>query len=444
MQEAVKTTGELYNDQFLALRDERANEPAWLIERRTAAMQAFEMQGFPTRKHEAWRNLNLTPVSATYFPPVRPVGQVDAQVEAIRKIVPKAHLVVLVNGHFSAAHSNVDALPEGVTLRPLMDALGAEEAVLSAHLAQYASTEKHVFAALNTALFEGGVLLHVAAGVKVDQPVVLANLVSAEAADRAIYPRSLIVADAGAQLQTIEFHRGEAGVYLNCPVTEINVSSKAVVHHHLVQEHGPEALHLGVIAGQVADDAELSVHSFAIGGKIARTDIFGDLTGEGGRADFNGLYLLSDGQYIDHHTWMTHQAENCESHQNFKGVLSGRSEAVFDGLVLVAEGAQKTDANQQNHHLLLTRRALVHSNPRLEIFADDVKCTHGSTIGELEDEALFYLRTRGIGPEEAMNLLTYAFIGEVLESVQVEALREYEQKVAMDYLPDNRATQENS
>lgn len=444
MQEAAKTAGDLYNDQYLALREERANEPAWLVERRAAAMRAFEAQGFPTRKHEAWRNLNLAPVSASYFPPVRLVGEVDVQLEAIRRIMPDAHLVVVIDGHFSAAHSRLESLPAGVTLRPLSEALETDDAVLSAHLAQHASSEKHAFAALNTALFEGGVLIHAAAGVEVDQPVVLANLVSAEASDRAVYARTLIVAEAGAKLQAVEFHRGDAGVYLNCPVTEIVVSAKAVVEHHLVQENGPEAYHLGVVSGHVAEDAQLSVHSFAVGGKIARTDIYGDLTGDGGRADFDGLYLLSDGQYIDHHTWMTHRAENCESHQNFKGVLSGRSEAVFDGLVLVAEGAQKTDANQQNHHLLLTRRALVHSNPRLEIYADDVKCTHGSTIGELDDEALFYLRTRGIGPAEASNLLTYAFIGEVLEPVRIESLREYEREAALNYLPDTQPTQESS
>lgn len=444
MQETAKTAGELYSDQFAALRKERQSEPAWMLERRAAAMQSFETQGFPTRRHEAWRNLNFAPVSASYFPPVRLAGDVDAELEALRRILPDAHWAVLIDGHFSAELSQLDGLPEGVTLSTLSDALQAENAALEAHLGQHAPTDKHVFAALNTALFEGGVLVHAAAEVELEQPLVIANLISPQATDRAVYPRALIVAEAGAQLQTVEFHRGDAGVYLNCPVTEIVVADGAKVNHHLVQENDKQAFHLGVIAGHLTEDAELSVHSFAVGGKIARTDIYGDLTGERGLAHFDGLYLLSEGQYIDHHTWMTHQAEHCESHQTFKGVLSGRSEAVFDGLVLVAEGAQKTDANQQNHHLLLTRRALVHSNPRLEIYADDVKCTHGSTIGELDDEALFYLRSRGIGPAEARNLLIYAFIGEVLEPVGIESLREYQRQVAMDYLPDNQTKQESS
>ncbi|HEX5513946.1 MAG TPA: Fe-S cluster assembly protein SufD [Gammaproteobacteria bacterium] len=442
MQQAVVEQGNPYGEHFRARRKERMGEPVWLIERRTAAMQAFESQGFPTRKHEAWRNLDLAPVSKAHFPPVHLVGEVDEQVEAIRQVIPDAHLLVLVDGHLSDAHSALGDLPAGVTLRPLIDALQSHDALLEAHLGKYAPVNGHAFAALSTALFEGGVLVHVGRGVALERPLVIAYLVSANAEQRAVYPRTLIVAEEGAEIRVAEFHRGGAGVYLNCPVTEIVAADNAAVHYHSVQESGPDAFHFGVIAGHLERDARISAHSFAIGGKLARADLYGDLAAPGGEVALDGLYLLSDGQYIDHHTWVSHLAEHCQSHQLFKGVLAGRSEAVFDGLVKVAKGAQKTDARQENRNLLLTRRAKVHSNPRLEIHADDVKCTHGSSMGELDEDALFYLRSRGIGRDDAMGLLTYAFIGEALEPVRIDALREYERAVALRYLPGDHAARE--
>lgn len=439
MQQAVVEQSAPYSEQFQARRKERRGEPVWLIERRTAAMEAFEKQGFPTRKHEAWRNLDLSPVSKTHFPPVHLVGDVDAQAEAVRQLIPDAHLLVLVDGHFSDAHSALGSLPEGVTVSSMADALQSEEALLKTHLGAYATVDNHPFAALNMALFEGGVLVHAQRNVVLEQPVVIAYLASSEAEQRAVYPRSLIVAEEGAQLQLAEIHRGDAGTYLNCPVTEISTAANAFVDYHAMQESGPEAYHFGVVHGRMERDSRISVHSFAIGGKVARYDLYGDLAGPGAESEMDGLYLLSNGQYIDHHTWVSHLAEHCNSHQLFKGVLSGRSEAVFDGLVHVAKGAQKTDAKQENRNLILTPRAKVHSNPRLEIFADDVKCTHGSSMGELDDEALFYLRSRGISADDAKGLLTYAFVAEVLEPIRIEALREYQRSEALRYLPGDQA-----
>lgn len=443
MQQAVVEQSTAYGDHFRARRKERMGEPVWLIERRTAAMQAFEKQGFPTRKHEAWRNLDLSPVSETHFPPVHLIGDVDAQAEALRQLIPDAHLLVLVDGHLSDAHSMLGELPAGVTVQPLVEAAHSAEALLQAHLGQQAPAEKHPFAALNLALFEGGVLVHVPRNVILEQPLVLAYVASGEAEQRAVYPRSLIVAEEGAQLRVAEIHRGgTGGAYLNCPVTEISAAANANVDYYLMQESGPEAYHFGVVHGRVERDAHVSVHSFAIGGKVARTDLYGDLAGTGAEVEMDGLYLLSAGQYIDHHTWVSHLAEQCNSHQLFKGVLSGRSEAVFDGLVYVAKGAQKTDAKQENRNLILTPRAKVHSNPRLEIFADDVKCTHGSSMGELDQDALFYLRSRGISADDAKGLLTYAFVAEVLEPVRIEALREYQRAEALRYLPGDQAARE--
>lgn len=430
-----------YADDFRRRRKERLGEPVWLIESRQAAMAAFEANGFPTRRQEAWRNVDLTPFQKAHFETVHISGDVDAQAKAVAQLLPEAYMLVFVDGHFSDVYSRLPQ-QKGVDVRPLHDALVEDAPVLSAHLGRYAEIDAHAFGALNTGLFEDGALLHVARGVVVDQPVVLAYLNSEEAADRAVHPRTLIVADEGAQLQVAEWHQsGEFG-YLTTPVTEIFVGANASVQHHKLQEEGRQAFHFGMIAARLERDARLSVYSFASGGKLARTDITVDLAGPGAEAELDGLYLAQNGQYSDHHTAVRHQVEHCNSHQRFKGVLSGKCEAVFDGLVLVAKGAQKTDARQDNRNLLLSKRALAHSNPRLEIHADDVKCSHGSSIGELDPTALFYLRSRGIGAEAAQGLLTFAFVGEMLEAVRIEALREHIRTAAFKDLPGNEIVKE--
>lgn len=442
MQQAVVERNTPYSDHFRDLSEVRAGEPAWLAERRAAAMQAFEARGFPSRRNEAWRNLDLGPVSGTDFRPVRAAGAVDAEVEALRRQFPEAHLLVLVDGHLSAAHSRLDQLPQGLTVLPLAEAVRRQESLLRTYLGQHAEAAEHPFAALNMALFEGGVLVQAGRNQVLERPLVLVHLASAAARQHAIYPRSLIVAEEGAQLQLVEVHRGRAGEYLNSPVTEIVAAPAANVDYYVMQESDPEAYHFGVVHARLDRDARVSLHSFAAGGKVGRTELYVDLAAPGAEVEMDGLYLLNEGQYIDHHTWVRHLSPHCRSHQLFKGVLAGRCQAVFDGLVYVAKGAQKTDAMQENRNLLLTPRAKVHSNPRLEIFADDVRCTHGSSMGELDETALFYLRSRGIDGEAAKGMLIYAFIAEVLEPVKIEALRQYQLAEALRILPGDLAIQE--
>jgi Fe-S cluster assembly protein SufD len=430
-----------YADDFRRRRKERLGEPVWLIERRQEAMAGFEASGFPSRRQEAWRNLDVTPLLQSHFEAVHVSGDAEPQAKALAQLLPEAYLLVFVDGHFSEAHSRLPQL-KGVELRPLHAALAEDAAVLSAHLGRCAEVDAHAFGAINTGLFEDGALLHVGRGVVVDRPMVLAYLNSEEAVGRAVHPRTLIVAEEGAQVQVAELHQGGEGAYLSTAVTEIFVGANASVQHHKLQEEGTQAFHLGMVGAHLERDARLSVYSFSSGAKLARTDITVDLTGPGAEVELDGLYLTQNGQYNDHHTAVRHQVEHCNSHQRFKGVLSGKSEAVFDGLVLVAKGAQKTDARQDNRNLLLSKRALAHSNPRLEIHADDVKCSHGSSIGELDQDALFYLRSRGIGAEAAQGLLTFAFVGEMLEAVRIEALREHIRTAAFAGLPGNEIVKE--
>lgn len=429
LQTAALTGATPYAEDFAARRKERLAEPVWLVERRQAAIADFEAKGFPTRRDEAWRNLDLSALAKAHYPALHLPGQADAA--ALKAVLPQAHWLVFVDGHFSEAQSELAGLPKGVELRPLHHALERDETGIS----DYLSDAGNPFAGLNTAFFEDGALVRLARGVVLERPLAIAYLNSDRAASHAIYPRTLIVAEAGAQAAVAEFHQGADAAYLSCPVTEIHLGANAQLQYYRLQQEGAQALHFSRVCARLARDARLSGLSFAVGARTARTDLVVDLTAEGAEADFDGLYLTSEGQFLDHHTWVSHLAPHCNSRQRFKGVLNGRSEAVFDGLVKVAKGAVKTDARQENRNLLLTKRALAHSNPRLEIYNDDVKCSHGSTVGELDPDALFYLRSRGLGLEEAQGLLTYAFIGELIDSIRIEALREYVRRSAYARLP---------
>ncbi|KAB7623633.1 Fe-S cluster assembly protein SufD [Alkalilimnicola sp. S0819] len=404
--------------------------PHWLKERRRAAIAAFEQQGYPDKRREAWRNFNAQPLIDRGFQPASAEGGADAALAAAAQL-GDCHRLVFVNGRFQAAASDVGELPEGVRLGSLAANWEAHE--LEADLAARGVEHEHPFAALNTAFFTDGAWLRVAANVQLGKPVLL-QFITSEAGATA-FPRVLVQAEQGAELTVIEQHLDGGADSLSCPVSELVAADNARIEYYRLQEEGAAADQMAVLTADIARDARVSVQSLSSGAHRARADLYARLNGEGGHAELNGLYLLSDGQFSDFHSWMEHRKPHCTSAQMFKGVLDGKSESVFDGLVKVSEGAVKTDAAQQNRNLLLTRRALAHSNPRLEIYNDDVKCSHGSTTGELDTEALFYMRARGIAAEDARALLIYAFAAELLEAIRLEPLRRYALSLLRRKLP---------
>ncbi len=432
-----------YRDDFLVGLRSRRNEPVWLLERRQAALAAFERLGLPGKRWEAWRNLDLTPIADNRFPLLHTWGEIDdATVEAALGDVPDVYRMVFVDGFVSAGHSALEGLPSGAVVLSLDEAMDAENPALE-RLGQAERTQQEPFLALNTAFMGDVALIHLGKGVVLDKPVVIVNLMSTKAEGRGVYPRTLVVAEEGAQASVVELFRSNtADAYLNVPVTEFYLDANAHISNYRVQEEGGEAFHLATVLARLERDATFTLHTLAVGGKTARTDIHVDLEGKGAEAELDGLYLAGDGQYVDHHTWVHHNTEHCNSRQRFKGVLDGKSETVFDGLVRVAPGAQKTDARQENRNLVLSPRGLAHSNPRLEIHADDVKCSHGSTTGELDREALFYMRARGIGERDAQALLTFAFVNEMLDTVRLEALKEYERELILRWLPGDETVRE--
>ncbi len=398
-------------------------------------MERFAEMGFPNRRMEDWRFTSVSPIAETVFTPA--AAPASLGMTAVRPwTFPGLHRLVFVDGFLEPRLSDLAGLPPGVTVGGLDEALTASPEVVDEHLARHASFEDNSFVALNTALFTGGAFVHVPRGVVAERPVQLLFLSSAPERPTVTWPRVLVVAEEATQLTLVETYAGLGdGVYFTCPVTEIVVGEGAVVNHVRLQREGRGAYHMATQQLHQGRSGAFSSHNVSLGGRLVRTDVNAELAGEGGVTVLNGLYLAGGEQHVDTHMRVEHAVPQCESHELYKGILDGRASAVFNGLIRVHPGAQKTNAKQSNRNLLLSREAVANSNPQLEIFADDVKCTHGSTVGQLDDDAIFYLRSRGISREAATSILTYAFASEVVGRIPVAPVRESLEQVLFERLP---------
>ncbi len=409
-------------------------EPAFIQTLRQSGVQRFTDLGLPHRRQEAWRFTDISAFTGHQYRLAQPVPlaadrlPVRSSADAIR--------LVFVNGHYSPSLSDdLSALPHGVTVTTLSAAATEQADVLTAALGQAPVVVGYPFSALNDALFTDGVVVHIAAGILMEHPLELVHCLDGQAV--AAYPRNLIVLERGAQATIIEEHQGQ-GRYFTCPQTEVLLADAAVCRYHKLQQEAAEAWHLGSLRCYLGRDSQLSAHLVSAGGRLNRTEIMARLDGEGADCEFNGLSLVEDGQLADYHVCMEHAKPHGSSRQVFKSILNGKSRAVFDGLIKVVEQAQKTDASQTCRNLLLSRQALANANPRLEILADDVKCAHGATIGYLDPDALFYLRSRGISEAEAHSMLVFAFANEQLESLDLLGLRQRLEALLVErYYPSN-------
>jgi Fe-S cluster assembly protein SufD len=316
--------------------------------------------------------------------------------------------------------------------------LAGEPALLEKHLAHSSPPSDNAFTALNQAFFLDGGFIHVPAGKVVEEPVQLIYVATAKQNGATIQPRNVIVAEANSQVTVIESYvtAGGAGYFTNA-VTELVAGDNAIVELLKFQDEAGDAFHMAAIHGQFGRASNVSVHSFALGAKISRNSIRTNLAGEGLECVLNGLYLTRGEQLADHHMIVEHAQPHCASHEYFNGILDDKSRGVFHGRILVQQLAQKTDAKQTNKNLLLSDDATANTKPQLEIYADDVKCTHGATIGQLNPESIFYLRSRGIGPETARRMLIHAFAGEIIERIRHEAAREELNQLVWERLEAN-------
>lgn len=401
------------------------HSPAWLRDLRERGIARFGELGFPTTKQEDWRFTNVAPIAQAQF---RLAGSPAVRLppSAVAPFLlgdADQHCLVFVNGRFNAELSRGGAWPAGVQVGALASALEADPGLIERHLGRQAA--HGAFAALNTAFLADGAYVHVPAGVQVEAPVQLLFLAAPGGEPLVTHPRTLVVVERGARVAVVEtYAAGAEGVYWTNAVTELVVADGARVDWHRVQREGERAYHTATSHSRQGRDSVVHLHTVALGSALARHDVHTVLEGPGGSAVLNGLYIPRGDQHVDHHTWIDHAAPHCETHEYFNGVLDGRARSVFSGRIIVRPGAQRTDSKQTNNNLLLSADAHADSQPQLEIYADDVKCTHGSTTGPLDQKALFYLRSRGIGADAARRLLTYGFAAEILDRMEVRPLRE--------------------
>ena len=395
--------------------------PSWLAEVRRRGGERFADLGFPTSKDEDWRFTPVTPISSRTFhaAPAASVTQDELAPFTFGQAWPR---IVFVNGRHAPELSSAE-LPAGVTAGNLMAAL-AQDSKLECHVARHIPLDATPFVAQNTAHLGDGAYVHVAAGADVPVPVHLVFATTGEVEGAAAYPRNLILVDREARVSIIESYISLASAaYFNNVVTEVVVGENAWVEHTRLQREAESAYHIGFTHVEQARDSHYRNFSFAMGGAIARHDLTCRLNAPNTEALMYGLYLGREQQLVDNHTTIHHDHPDCRSWEVYKGVLADRSHGVFNGKIFVKPEAQKTDAKQTNRALLLSEHARIDTKPQLEIFADDVKCTHGATVGFLNDQMRFYLRSRGIPNEAADRHLTYAFCAEVIAEVQQDAVR---------------------
>ena len=420
---------------------EAAAQPKWLAPVRKAGIASFADQGFPKLSDEDWRFTNVAPIAKLNFQLAAPAAVNGAESklldEAAFTKLPGQRLV-FVNGFFCAKLSSLKPVSGGVRIENLSAALVKDSALIEKHLGKYAHTASNTFAALNQALFTDGAFIFVPQGVAVAEPVQLIYISSAKNSGETILPRNLVIAEANSKLTVVESYLATGNVaYFTNAVTEIFAGENANVEHVKLQDEAADAYHIATIAGEFGRASNVSVHSIALGAKISRNNIRTNLAGEGLECILNGLYLTKDEQLADHHMIVEHAQPHCASHEYFNGILDDKSKGVFHGRILVREIAQKTDAKQTNKNLLLSDDATADTKPQLEIYADDVKCTHGATIGQLNPESIFYLRSRGMGKDTARQMLIHAFAGEIIERIKCEPARAVIDKLVWDRLEAN-------
>jgi len=402
--------------------------PVELVARRREAFDRFVAGGFPTTKDEDWR-----------FTPVAPIARGEwkldgwtagrlvtaAQLEPFRFGQPDWCTLVFVDGRFRAELSHRPKLPAGVMVEPFAEALSRDPAFVERSFARVARPDSTAFSALNAALAHEGAVIRVAAGTDLAQPIHLLHVTTPEAAGAALQTRTIIAVEPGARAQFVESFAalGDAASFTNA-VTEVTVGAGAWVEHSRIQRESESAYHVGLTEIAQARDSHYRSFTLSMGGALARHDLRARLDDENVECLLYGLYLGRGDQLVDNHTVIRHEHPNCRSWEVYKGILDDRSHAVFNGKVFVMPEAQKTDAKQTNRNLLLSDTARVDTKPQLEIFADDVKCTHGATVGRLDEIAFFYLQSRGIPRDAALQLLIYAFAAEVVTEVASGPVRE--------------------
>ena len=407
---------------------------SWFDSLRSTGRTRFAKLGFPKVRQEAWRFTNLGALERTVFLPALPASS-RIVIDALPSVTP-SHRLVFVNGFYRADLSSTAGVPEGVIVGGLAATFTSHPALIESHLGKLADDAGHGPQALNTAHIADGAVLYVPKGVRVEKPVELVLIGAGGSEPLSWHPRLLAVLESGSEATLIEHHfsLGDGAATFSNGVTELSLGSGARLRHYKVQRESTAAFHLSTLTGRLERDAAYEGFLLTLGGRLSRNEVRLELGGPGAEARLSGAYLVRGDQLCDTTTIIDHATPHGKSHQLFKGVIDDKAHGVFQGKVLVRPDAQKTDAHQLNRALLLSDDARIDAKPELEIHADDVKCSHGATAGDLDDDALFYLRARGIDRDGARALLVGAYVNEAIAEISSEPVREAFEAIAAHWL----------
>ncbi len=394
---------------------------------RKEAIENFSQLNFPTIHDEDWKYTNITPLLKYNFKPFD--GEITLNEDQIKKFLFKnisKNRLVFVNGHFVKRLSKTINLPNGVIVGNIASEIKNDSNVIDKHFSKYANYKDHIFTALSTAFTRDGAFIFIPDGKIVEEPIHILFITDSKGEKILTQPRNLFVAGKNSQVSIIEHYTSiNDDIYFTNVVSEIVAGQDSIIDHVKLQEESINSFHISREEIDQERGSNFTSHSISFGGAIARNDIQSRFNDQGSECTLNGLYLLKGKQLYDSHTMIDHAKPHCNSHEHYKGILDDQSRGVFNGKVLVRPDAQKTNAFQENNNIILSDDALVNTKPQLEIFADDVKCSHGATVGQLDMDSLFYLKSRGIGEEKARTILIHAFASDIVKTIKIESVKNY-------------------
>jgi len=398
---------------------------------RNDAFKNFTNLDFPNSKNEEWKYTNIAPLLSQIFS----IDKVDSKIskDDIKKYLLEgidAHILVFINGDFSSELSLLKDINKGIRIDSIKDKLKNNDSELLNHLGKYADYRKDIFTSLSTAFTNDGAFIKVDDNIISEKPFYILYLTNAQNNSIQTQPRNLILGGKNSQFTIIEhFVSIDDSTYFTNTITEVLAEENSVIDHIKIQEESRNAFHFARMDVEQERNSNFTSHLISLGGKISRNEMNAKFNNEGGESMLNGLFLIEDDQLFDVHSKIDHAKPHCNSHEHYKGILDDASRGVFNGKIMVRKDAQKTNAFQQNNNILLSKEALINTKPQLEIFADDVKCSHGATIGQLDKEAKFYLKSRGIGEEAANIILLHAFASDVINLIKVDAVKNYAEEI---------------
>tara|TARA_B100001769_G_scaffold17826_1_gene11993 strand:+ start:1556 stop:2881 length:1326 start_codon:yes stop_codon:yes gene_type:complete len=439
MEDVIKN----YSADFMQLKNTKEND--WFSKQRQLAFDIFQESGFPNTRVEDWKYTDVKPIAKNTFSNITESNVASDNNEIDEILIKDLDCVnlVFINGAYSEKYSDIKNISSKIVIKSMADALINDESLLKKHLTKHINQELNSFTALNTAFIQDGAYINISANTNIDKPINITYISRDSNHPFATHPRNLIVMGENSNATVIENYVGSGKVnYFTNSVTETVLLQGAVLKHYKIQQEGSSAFHIASLNTSQSKDSRFESHLVSIGGALVRNNINASLNEEGAEIIMNGLYMTEDVQHVDNHTRVDHLKPHTQSHQNYRGVLNGKSRGVFNGKVVVHPQAQKIEAYQNNANLLLSDDAEIDTKPELEIYADDVKCTHGATVGQLDDDMLFYLRSRAVDEKTARSLLTYAFADEVISEINIKEIQNKLERLIIGRLPDSSLIRE--